>query len=148
MSKFPILAFFCFACLALACGCAVGNGAPTANPAQATLQPQDAQAGFTALVEKIRESPGDFAGQTVEIVGYFRGWDLLGEAGGGPPVTRSDWVVKDASGAIYVTGPLPEGLDPASREDTLAVVRLSARVAVKGEAAYLEAQAVEVVPRP
>lgn len=140
MKKLLILACLGFACLAWACGCAVvGPAAPTGAPAQP---------GFTALVEKIGESPGDFAGQTVEIVGYFRGWDLLGEAGEGPPVTRSDWVIQDASGAIYVTGPLPEGLDPASRADTQAVIRLSARVVKSGEAAYLEAQAVEVISRP
>jgi hypothetical protein len=38
------------------------------------------------------------------IYGEFRGW----EGGvGPPPVTRSDWVVKDETGVIYVLGAPP-----------------------------------------
>ena len=47
-------------------------------------------------------------GREVEVIGYFRGWDLLGEVKGGSPVTRSDWVIADQSGAIYVTGLMPQ----------------------------------------
>lgn len=139
-----IFSLACLVCLAGLCACTVAS--PGAQPAQATLQPPETVPGFTALVAEIRASPGDFASQPVEIIGYFRGWDLLGEAGGGPPVTRSDWVIKDNSGAIYVTGALPEGLDPAAKEQVESVVRLSARVVQQGDAVYLEVLSVQVLP--
>lgn len=145
MNKIPILACLGLACLVCLCACAVPSPAAPVTP-QPTASP--AHPEMTETVGEILKSPGNFAGQTVEIVGYFHGWDLLGEAGGGPPVTRSDWVIKDNSGAIYVTGMLPEGLDPADRAQVETVVRLTARVAQKGEAAYLEAQSVQVLPDP
>lgn len=151
MNKFPILACLSLACLVWVCGCSVVSpAAPTLAPSQPAIQPTLplTHPDFTALIGEIRESPGDFEGKTVEIVGYFHGWDLLGEAGIPPPVTRSDWVIKDNSGAIYVTGMLPEGLDPAAKEQTSTVVRLAARVAKKGDAVYLEAQSVQVQPDP
>lgn len=45
----------------------------------------------------------------VTVSGEYQGWN--GEYGS-PPVTRSDWVIADETGWIYVTGRYP-GLDPA-----------------------------------
>ena len=56
---------------------------------------------------------GGLAGRKVQISGTYRGWQSNGgEANtkGGPPVTRSDWVICDATGCMYVTG--PSNLDP------------------------------------
>jgi hypothetical protein len=82
----------------------------------------------------------------VEIVGYFRGWDLLDEVGSSAQVTRSDWVITDNSGSIYVTGLMPENLDPSSLEQVQQVVRLVATIRVKGDQVYLEAQSIELLP--
>ncbi len=43
-----------------------------------------------------------FEGQDITVACYYRGWDLLYEANTLPPVTRSDWVIKDSTGAMYV----------------------------------------------
>ena len=61
-----------------------------------------AQAGsaLTSVVKNIPDKIGE--GKEVTIVGYYRGWDLLREVNQAPPVTRSDWVIADKSGAIYV----------------------------------------------
>jgi hypothetical protein len=67
----------------------------------------------------------------------------LKEIRGGPPVTRSDWVIADQSGAIYVTGPLPEGLDPASPEVVWSLIRLQATIESNQDQVYLKAQSVE-----
>jgi hypothetical protein len=99
------------------------------------------------IIGDIIKSPGEFDGKTVEIVGYFRGWDLLDEAGGSPPVTRSDWVIADNSGAIYVTGMLPQDLDPASQKQVWTVIRLAATVARIQSDVYLEAQSVDLIPK-
>ncbi len=78
-------------------GCAgtAGHASPAAAPAVA------GNAALTHTVAAILagEIP---PGGTVTVVGYYRGWNLLGEVPEGPPVRRSDWVIKDASGAIYV----------------------------------------------
>ncbi|MDD5288771.1 MAG: Ig-like domain repeat protein [Dehalococcoidales bacterium] len=53
------------------------------------------------LIGAIKQNPTAYQGQTVKISGVYRGW----ESGyGSPPVTRSDFVVLDETGAIYVTG--------------------------------------------
>jgi hypothetical protein len=100
------------------------------------------------LLGRILESPHEFRGQEVTVVGYYRGWDLLGEANASPPVTRSDWVMADARGAIYVSAAsaaladLPPG--PGSGNDLWRVLRLSGvvRLTAKGQP-YLEADQVQ-----
>jgi hypothetical protein len=72
----------------------------------------------TSIIGFILNNPSDFQGREVTIVGYYRGWDLLQEANMPPPVTRSDWVITDTTGAIYVSAAspakVPEGLSPGS----------------------------------
>ncbi len=59
-----------------------------------------ALAGFT-LIGAVNQNPAAYNGLPVNISGSYRGW----EAGhGSPPVTRSDWVLQDLTGSIYVTG--------------------------------------------
>jgi len=58
---------------------------------------------LTDIIGSIISEPFTFEGQNITIVGYYRGWDLLDEANTPPPVTRSDWVVKDSTGAIYTS---------------------------------------------
>jgi len=100
---------------------------------------------LTDWIGAILEAPREFDGRTFEIVGYFRGWNLYGEASGNPPVTRSDWVIADESGAIYVTGALPRGLDASSRADAWTVVRLQAVVVyVRLGTSHLEARRIEI----
>ncbi len=100
---------------------------------------------LTDWVGTILNAPREFDGRTFEIVGYYRGWNLLGEARG-TPATRSDWVIADDGGAIYVTGAVPRGLDPSSRADVWNVVRLTAKVVyVRLGTSYLEARRVEQV---
>ena len=99
------------------------------------------------LIGEILNSPNDFSGRQVAIVGYYRGWDLLKEVSNGSPVTRSDWVIADESGAIYVTGVFPKGLDPSSMDSAMTMVRLSATVEYNERGIYLVAQSVEVLPR-
>lgn len=100
---------------------------------------------LTNLIGSLLASPENYSGQQVEIIGYYRGWDLLKEVQGTPPVTRSDWVIADTSGAIYVTGTVPEKLDPSSQQDTKTVIRLVATVESNQNGVYLKAQSVEVI---
>jgi hypothetical protein len=100
------------------------------------------------LLGRVLESPRGFQGQEVTVVGYYRGWDLLGEANAPPPVTRSDWAMADATGAIYVSAASAAPADllpgPGSGNDLWRVLRLSGVVRLTAEGQpYLEADGVQ-----
>lgn len=101
------------------------------------------------LLGRILQSPREFEGQEVTVVGYYRGWDLLGEADAPPPVTRSDWVIADATGAIYVSAasaaPADLPFGPGSGHDLWRVWQLSGvvRLTAAGQP-YLEAVQVQL----
>jgi len=64
----------------------------------------DTNENLTSLIGDINQNPKEYEGQTVTLIGYFRGQDLLDEVKGGvPPTDRfKDWVLKDNTGAIYI----------------------------------------------
>ncbi len=99
-------------------------------------------------VGTILDAPREFDGRSFDLVGYFRGANLYGEAAGNPPVTRSDWVIADNSDAIWVTGAAPVGLDPSARADAWSVIHLSARVVyARLGVSHLEVTRVEILSR-
>ncbi|MCD6359681.1 MAG: hypothetical protein J7M38_02380, partial [Armatimonadetes bacterium] len=61
---------------------------------------------------------------------------------GSPPVTRSDWLVQDATGWLYVTGK-PAGLDPLHDMGHSIKVTGLVRITNDGEP-YLYAQEIEI----
>ena len=106
---------------------------------------------LTKIIGAIIAEPFAFEGQDITIVGYYRGWDLLHEANTPPPVTRSDWVIKDSTGAIYISAhseaKVPEGLSPDSLQDTGIILKVKGVVRVTKEGqAYIEAKSIERVP--
>ena len=148
MKKFALQLVVGFTALILGASCSIVNS-PIPNPTstlKVTLTtPTPINPILTNLIGDLFQSP-DRAGERVEIIGYFRGWDLLDEMDASPPVTRSDWVIADNSGAIYVTGQMPENLDPSSIKQAQQVLSLVATIRVKGDQVYLEAQSVELLP--
>ncbi|HDH96111.1 MAG TPA: hypothetical protein ENF73_00100 [Proteobacteria bacterium] len=54
-------------------------------------------------IKDIRANPDAFVGRWVLIEGEYEGWDFNKRLKEGPPVTRSDWVVYDGTGAMYVS---------------------------------------------
>jgi hypothetical protein len=100
-------------------GCsATAAGAPpgqtTAQPAAAVgLWPVDLVVDQAALLE----------GRAVDVSGRFAGWS--GPCAGSPPRTRSDWMLTGAKGCLYVSGPLPAGVEaPPSRASLGAQLQL------------------------
>ena len=105
---------------------------------------------MTRLAGDILTHPARYDGQAVTIVGYYRGWDVMHEAEGGPPVTRSDWVVKDETGAIYVqanNAPVVDHKpDPGDQAGTNRVVRIKGTVRVANDGrAYIEPTGIEFI---
>ena len=160
---FPIVSV----CLLFASGCTPGAGSPIPPPTQTGEQrldtpsppgptpaespspmisplPPPSEVALTGLLGKIGASPAGYAGKEVQVIGQFHGWDLLKEIQAGPPVTRSDWVIADRGGALYVTGLIPAGLDPASPSDVGTILLVSGTVRSNpAGAAYLEARQAE-----
>lgn len=105
---------------------------------------------LTQIVGSIIVEPSAFEGKNVTVIGYYRGWDSLHEADMGPPATRSDWVIKDSTGAIYISAKseakVPDGLSPDSLEDTGTILKVIGTVRVTEDGhAYMEAKTIERV---
>lgn len=78
------------------------------------------------------------AGTTLRVTGRFAGW--AGGCTGGPPRTRSDWMLVDADGrCLYVSGPVPAGIaaPPASTSSGTAVTVSGRREATPDGRPYL-----------
>jgi hypothetical protein len=93
-----------------------------------------------ATIGEIKTAPALYEGQMVNIEGVYQGW-----AGGygSPPVTRSDWLLEDATGWLYVTGKPAGELDPLVDVGRLLKVSGQVELTQKGEP-YLVAEEVEI----
>jgi hypothetical protein len=69
----------------------------------------------TVTIRDLVERPSEFAGQTVRVVGRFRGANREHDLP--PPRPRSAWVLKSARTAIWVTGHGPSGRGFALKSD-------------------------------
>lgn len=66
-------------------------------------------------IDYLYQNAEELVGKKVKIDGIFQGWR---SKIGPPPVTRSDWIIADATGEIYVSGnSFPIGLHPGNVED-------------------------------
>jgi hypothetical protein len=103
-------------------------------------------------LEDLVYSGGKADGRTVKVLGQFRGSNLHGDL---PPVSRqseSDWVIKDAFYAVWITGHGPDGqgfqLDPQALEDQENWVEVMGRPETKDGITYLKAQRVVLADGP
>jgi hypothetical protein len=73
-------------------------------------------------IRQLALDPDRHDGQMVSVVGQFRGRNILGDLPQAPRVSRTDFVLRHAGGAVWVTGTPPRGrgwaLRPDSRMDT------------------------------
>jgi hypothetical protein len=104
-----------------------------------TACPQPATSPEPAIGD-IKATPALYQGQTVIIEGLYQGW----QGGyGSPPVTRSDWLVEDATGWLYVTGKPAGALDPL--DDIGRPIKVTGQVELTEEGEpYLVAEEVEI----
>ena len=96
----------------------------TACSSTAVSQP----AAAVQTVDKLtQQADQQFVGQIVQISGRFGGWQ--GRCQGGPPVSRSDWMLEGEQACLYVSGRLPAGLQqPPHKSDRGTPVTLRARL--------------------
>jgi len=100
--------------------------------------------GSYARIGDIIAEPQKYEGKEVMIKGRFMGWSLP-EAHEivTPMVTRSDWILDDESGAMYVTKLNPDPLDPM--EDIGRKVVVSGIVRLQEGKPYLEGRSLRVI---
>jgi len=64
-------------------------------------------------IQKILGNQAEYVNKEIVLEGAFQGWK--GKCEESSPLTRSDWILKDETGCIYVSGKIPAGvstLDP------------------------------------
>lgn len=69
-------------------------------------------------ISEIRNNPYKFTGNKVAIKGVYKGWNINES----PPVTRSDWVLGDTTGRIYVTDKFPGFYPPEGVGKNITVI--------------------------
>ena len=92
----------------------------------------EAQTATTASVRALALEPWKFDGQTVTLLGNFRGRNLFGDLPDAPGKSRYDFVLRGADGALWITGLRPRGkgfeLDVDRRLDTDKWVQITGTV--------------------
>jgi hypothetical protein len=107
--------------------------------------------GGVSLLEIIT-NPGPYAVKPITVVGVFAGRNLFGDLPARSQRTPSDWVLKQGTNAVWVTGKLPQGkgwkLDPNYRGDTAKWLQVTGRVEGVNGATYLRATNVALTSAP
>ena len=116
-------------------GCTHNEGSGTSSVKGA--ETMEAQRVINPSVAIINENPSVYNGMQLSLSGIFKGWK--GQCKGSPPVTRSDWMLQDETACIYVSGPLPVGLQARFPRDEPVTVSGFVRLSGSGKA-YIEAK--------
>jgi hypothetical protein len=112
----------------------------------------EAAAASTPSVRALALEPWRFEGQTVTIVGNFRGRNLFGDLPDAPGKSRYDFVLSGAEGAVWVTGLRPRGrgfdLDVSRRLDTNRWLEITGVVTHERGLVAIAARDVELAKEP
>jgi hypothetical protein len=105
-----------------------------------------------ASLESLVMNPGEKDGQTVRVIGQFRGKNLFGDLPVRSQRMSSDWVIKDDAFAVWVSGKRPKGpgweLDAGLKRDTGRWIEVVGRVETRNGITYLKAVQVALASPP
>lgn len=90
--------------------CTVVNGAQASGAHAPSKEVAGKETNIT--IKRILDDPSSFEGKDVTVQGLYRGWS--GKCLSSAMLTRSDWILEDETGCIYVTGRMPTG-SPANQ---------------------------------
>ncbi len=105
-------------------------------------------------LEKLVSRPGRSDGQTVRVVGKFRGRNLYGDLPARSERASGDWVIKEDVYAVWVSGRKPKGsgweLDANLKRDTGKWIEVIGRPETRNGVTYVRAMQVRLTdpPRP
>ena len=136
----------------------IGTGQPThgiqfwAFTGPPEKEPKGEIKAAQASLEKLVLSPGSRDGQTVRVVGKFRGRNLYGDLPVSTQRTTADWVIKDDLYAVWVTGRKPKGagweLDTNLKRDTGKWIEVIGRPETMKGVTYIRAMRVSLTTPP
>ena len=119
-----------------------------------TGPPPDSTKDKSKLVslQSLLAQPGRHDGQTVRVVGKFRGRNLYGDLPVKSQRHSADWVIKDDVFAVWVTGRKPKGdgfsLDAGLKRDTGKWMEVLGKVETRGGVTYIRALNVNLAAPP
>ena len=103
-------------------------------------------------LEALVQHPGSHDGETVKVVGKFRGRNLYGDLPTKSERSGADWVIKDDLFAVWVTGKKPKGpgfdLDIGMKRDTGKWIEVVGRVGSRDGVTYIRALEVRLTQAP
>jgi hypothetical protein len=106
----------------------------------------------TFTLESLVMDPGKHDGQTLRVLGQFRGKNLYGDLPVRSQRTSADWVIKDDAFAVWVTGKRPKGtgfqLDPDLKRDTGRWMEVVGRIETRNGITYIRAIQVALASPP
>jgi len=112
----------------------------------------EAQTATTASVRALTLEPWKFDGQTVTIVGNFRGRNLFGDLAGSPNKSKYDFVLRGTEGALWVTSLRPKGdkfdLDINRRVDSDRWLEVTGKVVHERGLVSIEATRLRLAAAP
>jgi hypothetical protein len=120
-------------------------GPPEKNPKALSKAPQ-------LTLEALAARPGRHDGETVRVVGMFRGRNLYGDLPVRSERESADWVIKDDVYAVWITGHKPKGsgfeLDAGMKRDTGKWIEVIGRVETVKGVTYVRALEVNLTTAP
>jgi hypothetical protein len=112
----------------------------------------EAQTLAVASVRALSLEPWKFDGETVTVVGNFRGRNLFGDLPDAPRRSRYDFVLRGAEGAVWITGLRPRGrgfdLDVDRRIDTNRWVEVTGTVGRERGLVTIDATRIALATEP
>jgi hypothetical protein len=121
------------------------------GPSEAEASPAPGAAALRTTISALLAAPQMAVGQTVSVLGKFRGRNLFGDLPHDSQGQGGDWVIKDDRYAMWVVG-APAGagfkLDPGSPEDTSSWLEITGEPVVRRGRLVLRARDVALVPPP
>src|SRR5262245_31472233 len=112
----------------------------------------DAAPSSTPTVRSLTLDPWKFDGQTVTVVGNFRGRNLFGDLAGTPNKSKFDFVLRGSEGAIWITSLRPKvdkyDLDINRRVDTDRWLEVTGKVVREHGLVSIEATRLKLAKAP
>jgi hypothetical protein len=112
----------------------------------------EAQPPLAVSIRALALEPWRYEGQTVTLLGNFRGRNLFGDQPAAPAKSKYDFVVRAAEGSIWVTGLRPRGrgfeLDVDRRIDTDRWLEITGTIAHEKGLVRIEGTTVAIAKAP
>jgi hypothetical protein len=134
--KWVLCLFVSFPVIAAASAGAMGSKGGEPSPSSSE------RAGEGKItIQKILQDQAGLGNRLIVLEGTFQGWK--GKCEESSPLTRSDWILKDETGCIYVSGKIPSGVSTTDPRGEALV--LSGTLKIKeGGKPYFEAKEVRL----